>query len=81
RDLHITSRKRLDGYIEIGVRDTGPGVAPDIQSRLFEAFVSSKTDGMGLGLSICRTIIEAHGGRIVCELPEDGGTLFKFTLI
>lgn len=81
RDLRITTRRRADGYIEIEVSDTGPGVAPEIRPRLFEAFVSSKADGMGLGLSICRTIIEAHGGRISAEFPESGGTTFKFTLI
>ena len=81
RDLRIATRRRGNGYIEVQVSDTGPGVEPDIRPRLFEAFVSSKADGMGLGLSICRTIVEAHGGRISAEFPESGGTTFKFTLI
>lgn len=81
RDLRISTRKRPDGFIEVDVKDTGPGVAAEIRPRLFEAFVSSKVDGMGLGLSICRTIVEAHGGRIAAEFPEEGGTLFRFTLI
>ena len=81
RDLSIGTRLRPDGYVEVTVQDTGPGIAPEIRSRLFEAFVTSKQDGMGLGLSICRTIVEAHGGTIWVEHPETGGTRFHFTLM
>lgn len=81
RDLSIQTRLRSDGLVEVIVQDTGPGIAPEIRPRLFEAFVSSKQDGMGLGLSICRTIVEAHGGSIWAEYPENGGTRFHFTLI
>lgn len=81
RDVSIRTRLNDDGFIEVTVQDTGPGIAPEIRSRLFEAFVSSKSEGMGLGLSICRTIIEAHGGRIWAEYPKEGGTRFHFTLI
>lgn len=81
RELHLRSRLLPDGYIEVSVQDSGPGIAPDILPRLFQAFVSSRTEGMGLGLSICRTIVEAHGGRIWVDQPPSGGTIFRFTLI
>jgi len=55
-------------------------VPPAVADQLFNAFVSTKTRGMGLGLSICRTIIEANGGHIGMELQEGGGSLFHFTL-
>jgi two-component system sensor kinase FixL len=81
RDLTVSSRLRSDGFVEITVADTGPGIADDVRARLFEAFVSTKVSGMGLGLSICRTIIEAHGGRIWIEERAEGGTCFHFTLV
>lgn len=61
--------------------DTGPGIAPEVAPRLFESFVSTKEDGMGVGLSICRTIVEAHGGRRwAAPGPGGEGTVFRFTL-
>jgi len=72
---------RLNGtMVEVSVTDSGPGIPPEMQDRLFEAFASTKDDGMGLGLSICRTIVEAHGGRITAEPATGGGTTFRFTL-
>ena len=62
------------------IADNGQGLTPEIGGTIFDAFVSTKARGMGLGLSICRTIIEAHGGRIWCESPATGGTAFHFTL-
>lgn len=65
---------------EVAVRDNGPGIAPRIRERLFEPFVSSKETGLGLGLSISRRLIEAHGGTIRGENAPGGGALFVFTL-
>ncbi|MDB5457865.1 MAG: fixL [Caulobacter sp.] len=64
----------------ISVADTGPGVSPEINERLFQPFVTSKPHGLGVGLSICRTIIDAHGGRIWAEPNDQGGATFSFTL-
>ncbi|MFT8042504.1 ATP-binding protein, partial [Salmonella enterica subsp. enterica serovar Brandenburg] len=81
RELRVSTRLTPGGFVEVSIADSGTVIAPEIWPRLFDAFVSGKADGMGLGLSICRTIIEAHGGRIWAEQPPDGGTIFLFTLI
>jgi signal transduction histidine kinase len=65
---------------EVAVTDTGPGISPDRLPRLFDAFFTTKEYGMGLGLSIARSIIESHGGRIWAEKNTDGGAVFRFTL-
>jgi signal transduction histidine kinase len=66
--------------VEVRVEDTGAGIAPKIRERLFEPFISSKETGLGLGLSICKRLIEAHGGAIRGESSPHGGALFAFTL-
>ena len=81
RRLSITSRLDKPGFVCVTVADTGPGVSPEVADQLFTAFVSTKAEGMGLGLSICRTIVEANGGRIWMERPAGGGTAFHFTLV
>ena len=80
RRLTISTALLDPRTVEIVVADTGPGLAPEIAERLFEAFASTKEDGMGLGLSICRTIIESHGGRIGARAARGGGAEFRFTL-
>ena len=69
-----------DGMVQVSVTDTGPGVAVGVAAQLFQPFVTTKPDGMGIGLSVCRTIIEAHGGRLWVEPNPDGGSRFHFTV-
>jgi PAS domain S-box-containing protein len=80
RDVTLTTRLFDNDMIEIAVADIGPGIPADIAGRLFEPFVSSKHDGMGFGLSISRSIIEAHDGQLIAERRPEGGTIFRFTL-
>jgi two-component system sensor kinase FixL len=70
----------LDGMVEVIVMDRGPGLPAAIRAKLFQPFVTTKSAGMGVGLSICRSIIEAHGGRIWVTDHASGGTAFHFTL-
>ncbi|SAK84409.1 ATPase [Caballeronia hypogeia] len=69
-----------EGYAQITVQDSGTGIGEETARRLFEAFFTTKAEGMGMGLSICRSIIEAHGGRIWAEAPEEGGARLCFVL-
>jgi signal transduction histidine kinase len=70
----------LAHHAEIVVRDWGRGIAPEQRVHLFEAFYTTRPDGLGMGLSISRSIVEGHGGRISMDAPEDGGAAFRFTL-
>jgi C4-dicarboxylate-specific signal transduction histidine kinase len=79
QELRIGSRRDGD-LVHAWVADTGSGLDPNVAARLFEPFVTGKADGMGVGLSISRNIIEAHGGRIWAEANPDGGTTFCFSL-
>jgi two-component system sensor kinase FixL len=81
RRLLIGSVREAGGFIRITVADSGPGLTSEVTERLFEPFISTKSAGMGLGLSICRTIVEGHGGRIWAEPSRFGGTAFHFTVI
>jgi two-component system sensor kinase FixL len=67
-------------HVRVSVADTGSGISPDIAEQLFQPFITTKRHGMGVGLSISRTIVEAHGGRIWVEPNPAGGTIFNFTL-
>jgi signal transduction histidine kinase len=80
RELHISTESIEPEGVRVGVRDTGPGLSPESLSRLFEPFYTTKPDGMGMGLSICRSIIEAHGGRLWATGCEPRGALFQFTI-
>ena len=80
RNLVVGATPAEGDMVEVYVSDTGPGLRPDIRDRLFQPFITSKAQGMGVGLSICRTIIESHGGRIWAEANPDGGATFRFTV-
>ncbi len=81
RELVVsTTALPQDGLVEVCVRDTGTGLAPEVAAQLFQPFVTTKKHGMGVGLSICRTIVESHGGKIWAESKPDEGTAFRFTL-
>src|SRR5229473_3240863 len=80
RELQISTVGIEPEGVCVAVRDTGPGLSPQTLSRLFEPFYTTKPDGMGMGLSICRSIIEAHGGRLWATPCEPQGALFQFTI-
>jgi two-component system, LuxR family, sensor kinase FixL len=80
KQLVVRARSHSPEQVEISVSDTGHGLTEETAGQLFQAFVSSKPQGMGLGLSICRTIVEAHGGKLSVTPNPDGGTIFSFTL-
>jgi two-component system sensor kinase FixL len=81
RQLRIASSPADGDMIEVTVSDSGPGLEPEVAERLFQPFVSTKDGGMGLGLSICQTIVNSHGGKIWTGPSELGGTAFHFTLM
>lgn len=76
----VLQTRQAEGVVRIAVRDQGPGIPGDKLSRIFETFYTTKTDGMGMGLAISRSIVEAHGGRIWAENNPNRGATFSFTL-
>jgi two-component system sensor histidine kinase DctS len=79
RRLRISAAES-DGMVEIAVADRGRGINTEAAERLFEPFFTTKNEGMGIGLNICRSIVEFHGGRLWHEDNPEGGTIFRFTL-
>jgi two-component system sensor kinase FixL len=80
KSLTIRSEAGPDDLVTITIEDTGSGISEGVAEQLFQPFVSTKEAGMGIGLSICRDIVEAHGGHIWHEPGRDGGTIFHFTV-
>jgi signal transduction histidine kinase len=81
REIRVRTGLDAEGKVSVKIEDTGPGVRPDDLPRLFDSFFTTKADGMGMGLPICRSIIETHGGAIRAENNADGrGACFAFNL-
>jgi two-component system sensor kinase FixL len=80
REINIAVRPSDSAMVQVSVADSGPGLSDEVQRRLFQPFVTTKPNGMGVGLSVCRTIIEAHGGRLWAESAVHAGAVFRFTL-
>jgi two-component system sensor kinase FixL len=80
RELTLATRALANSVIEVTVADVGPGIPREIADQLFLPFVSTKRDGMGMGLFISRSIVEAHGGQLTAEPKPTGGAIFRFTL-
>jgi C4-dicarboxylate-specific signal transduction histidine kinase len=80
RELLVSTDRTEAGGVLISVRDSGPRLTPGIQENLFKAFHTTKPNGLGLGLSICRSIVEAHGGRVWATANAPRGAVFQFTL-
>jgi signal transduction histidine kinase len=79
RRLAIASRA-AGSQVELTVSDSGPGVPPSVAAAIFEPYVSTKSGGMGMGLSICRSLVESHGGTLTHESPAEGGARFRVSL-
>jgi signal transduction histidine kinase len=79
RRLLISAARATSDYVRVAVQDSGPGIDPANLERIFSAFYTTKPDGLGMGLSICRAIIETHGGHLWAT-NEPEGALFQFTL-
>ena len=80
RELTVTISQAAPNFVQITVADTGPGISAEMAEKLFQPFVTTKAQGMGMGLSICRGIIESHGGRLRLEPNPGGGAIFRFNV-
>jgi two-component system sensor histidine kinase DctS len=79
-ELRVAPLAGSTGWIEFAVSDRGPGIPPEVAERLFTPFFTTKEEGMGLGLSLCRTVVEQHGGALSFAANQPQGTVFRFTL-
>jgi signal transduction histidine kinase len=79
--LLISTAKNLGHEVLVAVRDSGPGIDTETRDRVFEAFYTTKPSGLGLGLSICRSIVHAHGGRLWAEANQPPGAIFQFSTL
>jgi signal transduction histidine kinase len=80
RELSVSTEQSRTHGVLVAVRDSGPGVDPQQLERVFDAFYTTKSSGIGMGLSICRSIIGAHGGRLWADANQPNGAVFQFTL-
>jgi signal transduction histidine kinase len=80
QELLISTEQSQANGVLVAVRDSGPGIDPEHLERVFDAFYTTKSSGVGMGLSICRSIINAHGGRLWAQPNEPRGAVFQFTL-
>ena len=80
RDLLIRTERDLENQVRLSVKDSGMGLTPQAAEKIFEAFYTTKTDGMGIGLSISRSIIEAHQGRLWASANDGPGSTFSFAI-
>ncbi len=80
RELSVELSVVPENLVKVSVTDTGPGISPEVRERLFQPFVTSKAQGMGIGLSICRSIVRAHGGELWVAPNPEGGEIFSFTV-
>ena len=80
REVQVETARDTDGTVVVSVRDSGVGLPPAQETRIFEAFFTTKEEGLGLGLSVSRSIIEAHGGRLWAQANRERGTTVAFVL-
>ena len=80
RELLISAGEAEPNGVLVGVRDSGPGLAPAALERVFDAFYTTKSSGLGMGLSVCRSIVDAHGGRLWVTEHTPRGAFFQFTI-
>jgi signal transduction histidine kinase len=80
RELVVSTDSSATEGLLVSVGDSGPGVIPEDRERIFESFYTTKAGGVGIGLSICRSMIDAHGGRLWVDAHQPRGALFKYTL-